>query len=82
MYPVAPRHNACLGPGVVSAAQMPLDAAAAYNAATTSSAAAPALIRPTAGGPEFSVQPSDPTKHTTCGWPAAWRAAGRAGQQP
>ena len=81
MYPVAPRHNACLGPGVVSAAQMPLDAAAAYNAATTS-AATPALIRPTAGGPEFSVQPSDPTKHTTCVWRAAWRAAGRAGRQP
>ena len=79
MYPVAPRHNACLGPGVVSAAQMPLDAAAAYNAATNSSAAAPALIRPMAGGPAFSVQPSDPAKHTTCVARCAERAAEGAG---
>jgi len=81
MYPVAPRHNACLGPGVVSAAQMPLDAAQAYNAAT-GAAAAPALIRPTAGGPAFSVQPSEPSKHTTCvcARPGPLRAAGV--QQP
>jgi hypothetical protein len=63
MYPVAPKHNACLGPGVVSAAQMPLDAAAAYARATS---AGPCLIQPTAGGPAFSVAPGAPTNHTTC----------------
>ena len=82
MYPVAPRHNACLGPGVVSAAQMPLDAAAQYNAATNSSAAAPTLIRPTAGGPAFSVQPSDPAKHTTCVAREPRACAGCAVRQP
>ena len=82
MYPVAPRHNACLGPGVVSAAQMPLDAARCYNADTNAAADAPALIRPAAGGPAFSVQPSDPAKHTTCVPPAAAGAAGVAVRQP
>ncbi len=61
MYPAAPRHNACLGPGVVSAAQMPLEAAAAY-----ARAAGPALIQPCAGGPAFSVTPCAPNTHTQC----------------
>jgi hypothetical protein len=77
MYPVAPRHNVCLGPGVVSAAQMPLDAAHAYQRS-----AGPCLIQPTAGGPAFSVAPTAPSTHTTCVAPCAAAAAPRAGRNP
>ena len=62
MYPAPQQHNACLGPGFVSAGSLPLDAAASQHR----SKAGPCVLQPTAGGPAMSVVPSDPNQHTQC----------------
>jgi hypothetical protein len=59
MYPAPQRHNACLGPGVVPAGCLPLDAFPHAHAG-------PAVIQPSAGGPGFTVAPSAPNTHTQC----------------
>jgi hypothetical protein len=62
MYPAQQQHNACLGPGFVSAGSLPLEAAAAQHRAK----AGTCVLQPTAGGPAMSVVPSDPNQHTQC----------------
>ena len=62
MYPAPQQHNACLGPGFVSAGSLPLEAAAAQHRAK----GGPCVLQPTAGGPAMSVVPTDPNQHTQC----------------